>query len=96
VVNCIIDAGIFVCFNTMLSAEEASQKVLRRNRILAPSDVLDQGVIVFIEPVEEEAGKFRVTKRLPNRGQRIGKRLHFVVEGLGGEVALFDLAKMVT
>jgi hypothetical protein len=88
VVDGVVDTGRFVCFNTLLSVEKASEKILRRNRNLAPGDVLDQGVIVFVEPIENGASKTRVMERLPNRGQCISKRLHFVVEGLGGEVTL--------
>jgi hypothetical protein len=96
VVDSVIDTGSLACFNTLLSAEETFEEIMRSNRKLVPSDVLDQGVIFFVEPIEDEVGEFRVMERLPNGGQCISKRLHFVLEGLGGEVTLLDLAKLVT
>jgi hypothetical protein len=65
VVNGGIDAGSLACFNTLLSDEETSEEILWSNRNLAPSDVLGQGVIFFVEPVEDEAGEFQAMKRFP-------------------------------
>jgi hypothetical protein len=65
VVNGGVDASSLVCFNTLLSDEEMSKEILWSNRNLAPSDVLGQGVIFFVDPVEDEAGEFRVMKGFP-------------------------------
>jgi hypothetical protein len=69
VINGVIDAGSFASFNPLFSAKKMAKEILRSNGHLVPGVVLDQAVIFFVEPVEDEASTLQVTKGLANIGQ---------------------------
>lgn len=58
--------------------KEARIELTTRERILSTMDVLNEIVIIIIEPVKHKGGEVLVLKRLTNRGQGVGEAHHLV------------------
>ena len=83
---------------TLLSEEKAGVDLMchHGSRVALLVDDLNQGIILLVEPVDNEGVELGVGERLSNGGQRVSKALDLVVELRGRGVKLLALAKLTT
>ena len=60
-------------FDALFATKEPRIQFPRRERRLAPMDVLNEIVIVIIEAIEHMSGEVLISKGLANGGQRVCK-----------------------
>ena len=78
----------------MFAAKESGIKLARWKWIFSAMNVLNEIVIIVVEPVKNESGELLILQRLANGDQCVGKTPHLVEVVRDDEVTKLGLTKL--